>query len=162
MVGASPRLRLDPGWLYVAAGLALCAAAVLVPAQRKLEAMRDQERRLADQAALGRARLEAHADFLRQLQEKDPRLIRRLAAAQLNLVPAGETPVLVASSRADPVTKWIEDGLPRPGAAASGSPPRRTLLARLTGGRGRLWLIAAGMVAIFTGLLVDGRGAKPP
>jgi hypothetical protein len=146
-------MRLDAGWLYVLAGLALCAAGILVPARRDLEDLRHQRDRLADERAIGDERVEAYETFLRMLEDDDPALIRRLAAAQLNLVPADETPVLMAASRTATVTKWIDqevrDRQPAP------TPPAETLLGRLVGGPGRLWVLGAGVVVVFVGLLLD-------
>jgi hypothetical protein len=146
-------IRLDAGWLYVVAGLCLCAAAILVPAQRDLEGLRRQRDRLADEKAVGEARLDAYRSFLRQLEREDPPIIRRLAAAQLNLVPAGETPVLLAASRTATVSEWIEGNVRV--SRRQPKPPPETLLSRLVEGRLRLWVLAGGMVIVFMGLLLD-------
>ena len=132
----TPTIRLDAGWLYVLAGLALCAAGILVPARRDLEDLRRQRDRLADERAIGDERAHAYETFLRLLEEDDPALIRRLAAAQLNLVPADETPVLMAASRTATVTKWIDENVQTWRAEVEPAPV--TLLGRLVGGRGRL------------------------
>ena len=57
---------------------------------------------------------------------------------------------LVASSD----TSWIDETVPAPSTAAHASTP--TLLDRLTSGRGRLWFIAGGVLAVFAGLMLDG------
>ncbi|MHC4103217.1 MAG: hypothetical protein ACYSW1_20320, partial [Planctomycetota bacterium] len=148
-----PTIRLDAGWLYILAGLALCAAGIPVPARRDLEDLRRQLDRLADERAISDARLHAYGSFLHLLNEDDPALIRRLAAAQLNLVPADEKPVLMAASRTATVTNWIDENIqPR---AVVAEPAPVTLLGRLVGGRGRLWVLAAGIVVVFVGLLLD-------
>jgi hypothetical protein len=149
----TPTIRLDAGWLYVLAGLALCAAGILVPARRDLEDLRRQRDRLADERAIGDERLHAYETFLHLLDEDDPSLIRRLAAAQLNLVPADEKPVLMAASRTATVTKWIDENVQTRRAEVAPAP--ETLLGRLVGGRGRLWVLAAGVVVVFVGLLLD-------
>jgi hypothetical protein len=149
----TPTIRLDAGWLYVLAGLALCTAGILVPARRDLEDLRRQRNALADERAIGDERVHAYETFLRLLEEDDPALIRRLAAAQLNLVPADETPVLMAASRTATVTKWIDQEVRARQPALA--PPPETLLGRLVGGRGRLWVLAVGIVVVFVGLLLD-------
>jgi hypothetical protein len=149
----TPTIRLDAGWLYVLAGLALCAAGVLVPARRDLEDLRCQRDALADERSIGDERVHAYETFLRLLEEDDPALIRRLAAAQLNLVPADETPVLMAASRTATVTKWIDENVQTRRAEVAPAPV--TLLGRLVGGRGRLWVLGAGIVVVFVGLLLD-------
>ena len=45
-------VRIDPGWLFVIAGLAICVAAVLVPAQRDLHELRWEMLRGADDSVL--------------------------------------------------------------------------------------------------------------
>jgi hypothetical protein len=148
-----PRIRIGAGWLYVLAGLGLCAAGMLVPARADLEDLRRQRDRLAGEKAIAEERVAAYESFLRLLEADDPALIRRLAAAQLNLVPEGETPVLMAASRTATVTDWIDGNVRAEPAAAA--PPRDTLLSRLVGGPGRLWVLAAGVVVVFVGLLLD-------
>jgi hypothetical protein len=148
-----PRIRIGAGWLYVLAGVGLCAAGILVPARSDLDHLRRQRDRLADEKAIAQERVEAYESFLRLLEADDPALIRRLAAAQLNLVPDGDTPVLMAASRTATVTDWIDGNVrARPNAAP---PPRDTMLSRLVGGPGRLWVLAAGVVVVFVGLLLD-------
>jgi hypothetical protein len=143
---------LDPGWLFVAAGLAACAAGILAPARTDLDVSRRQLRRLLDEKAAGEARLAAHDAFLRQLDQRDPALLRRLAASQLNLVPADQSPLLMAPSARWSIPSWIE---PRIAPRAEALPPP-TMLSRLTAGRARLWFMGAGVLAVFAGLLLDG------
>ncbi len=145
------RWCLDPGWLFVVAGLALCASVMLIPAQLDVEALRAQRSELVRQHQAASAQVRAHESFLVELRRADPSVIRRLAAAQLNLLPAGATPVLVASSREAPVGDWIAANVPVT-PARRGLPPD-TWLTRLTGERFRLWVLAGGLLAVFMGLL---------
>ena len=142
-------------WLFVAAGLTLCVAGVLIPAQRSLHDLGGQLARIEHLHALGREGIEAHERFLDRLRQRDPSLIRRLAAAQLNLMPAGDTPLLVANSSRATVTDWIGRSVP-PGTIRV-APPARTWLIRLTEGTCRLWVLGFGVLIVFVGLLVDGR-----
>ncbi len=153
MLRHTPKIRLDTGWLYVIAGLALCAAGILVPARRDLENLRRQRDRLTDERAIGEQRRDAYETFLQLLADDDPALLRRLAAAQLNLVPADDTLVLVAASRTATVTDWI-DGNVRAQRREPKAPPD-TLLDRLVGGPRRLWVLAGGVLVVFVGLLLD-------
>jgi hypothetical protein len=137
--------RIDPGWLFVAAGLTLCVVGVLIPAQQSLGELH----------ARGQDGIEAHERFLERLGDRDPAVIRRLAAAQLNLTPAGDTPVLVASSRRSTVMDWIGRSVVR--ASVTAAPATRSWLTALTDGTRRLWVLGVGVVLVFVGLLVDGR-----
>lgn len=147
------RTSLDPGWLFVLAGLAVCVASVLVPAQSDLAALRRQHDRLLHQRRIGEARLAARRRFLDQLERGEPQLVRRLAAAQLNLAPADGVPLLVAASRDRTVTDWIDESITAP-APPPDRAPDETLLSRLTGGRHRVWLLAGGIMSMFIGLLI--------
>ncbi len=152
-IGSS--FRLDPGWLFVAAGLTLCVAGVLIPAQRSLHDLSGQLTRIEHLHALGRDGIEAHQTFLERLRQRDPSVFRRLAAAQLNLMPAGDTALLVATSSRATVTDWIGRSVaPGPVAAAT---PARSWLTSLTEGTRRLWVLGFGVLLVFVGLLVDGR-----
>jgi hypothetical protein len=152
-----PLFRVDPGWLFIAAGLALCAAVVIVPAQQDLFTLRRQLDELHAQERLGNERLRIHVDVLTELEQPNAGLTRRLAAAQLNLVPATDRPVFLTSQEGMGVTDWIDAGV------QVDHPPARqwpdTALSRLAGGPHRLWLLGAGMVCAFIGLLL-GPGAR--
>lgn len=161
MRASRPLLRLDAGWLFLAAGLAMCVTGLLVPAQEELEALSAQRDRLLEQELAMQARLKAHSDFLDDLDRADPSLVRRLAASQLNLTRADERPVLLATSANRPVTAWID-------AAVPSEPPqhhehRRSWLSRLAGGPARLWLLGAGILCVFISLIHDLRlpGTEP-
>jgi hypothetical protein len=152
----APLFRLDAGWLFVAAGLAVCAAGVLLPAQGDLRALHQQLEKLRTEESRAYSRLKAYNDFLDQLDEEDPALVRRLAASQLNIVPARDRPVLLSTAQIAPVTNWIE------ATVTYEPPPMRQLpdstLGRLANGPFRLWLFAGGIMCVFIGLLM-GPGA---
>lgn len=145
--------RLDPGWLFVLAGLALCSAGILIPAQSDLRAINDHLQDMREAEVVAASRVRAHQDFLVDLERQDPALIRRLAAAQLNLVPQGETPLLVTPSVHATVTDWIDATV----RVDRDEPPtqRESILSRLSRGPERVWLLAAGALSLFVGLLID-------
>jgi hypothetical protein len=152
-----PLFRPDPGWLFIIAGLTLCAAGILLPAQFGLQALRRQLALLQQEEDLAYARLKAHLDFLDDFDRGDSALVRRMAATQLNLMPAGDVPVLLAARRPMAPTDWIDATVrvdPRPP-----EPTRDSTLSRWATGRDRLWLFAAGAFSVFVGLLLDP--AKP-
>ncbi|MDY7110226.1 MAG: hypothetical protein SYC29_16475 [Planctomycetota bacterium] len=148
---ADPTAWLDPGWLFVIAGLAMCAAAILVPAQSDLARLRRQLAELRDEETMLAERLRAHAAFLDDLHEADPALVKRLAAAQLNLVPHGERPVLMVRSTSASVGDWIESTV-RAGRIERPERPA-SVLSRLTDARRRLWVLGGSIFCVFVGLL---------
>jgi len=148
-----PLFQLDPGWLFVLAGLGVCAAGVLLPAQTDLESLQRQVAQLRSEEVQAYARLKAHADFMDQMDQANPGLIRRLAAAQLNIVPQGDTPVLLSNVDTAPVTNWIDNTVQvdiRPPKAMPSSK-----LSRLANGPNRLWMFGCGIMAVFVGLMLS-------
>jgi hypothetical protein len=152
-----PLFRFDPGWLFIAAGLALCAAGVLLPAQADLHALRMQLEQLRNEESQAYARLRAHSDFMDQVDRADPALIRRLAATQLNMVPEGDKPVLLTASLTVPVTHWIESAV-----QVDIRPPKPAPISKLSeiaNGEHRLWLFGGGIMVVFIGLVL-GPGTR--
>lgn len=148
-----PLFRFDPGWLFVIAGLAICAAGILLPAQGDLQALQRQVTQLQSEEAHAYARLRAHSNFTDQVDRADPALIRRLAAAQLNLVRAGDTPILLAASETSPVTDWIDATVNRD--IRPPKPAATSTLSQLANGPYRLWLFAGGIMSVFVGLMLS-------
>jgi hypothetical protein len=153
-----------PGWLFVIAGAAACAAGVLVPAAHDLREVRLNEARL--QAALDHMerRVEAYLSFIDQVEARDPVLLRRLAATQLNLAPAGERLILDGGARLARVNEWIESAAGTqsgPEVTASAARPL-TMLERVALGPQRLWFLAAGVLCLFIGLVIDFRVRPAP
>lgn len=141
----------DPGWLFVLAGLVLVASAALVPATYDLWVMRTQLRHLDAQERENGLRLDAYSKFVAALDAADPQLVRRLAASQLNLVPRGERPVIVAATAGQTPIEWADAAVPDVRATVDPFPD--SLLSRLTLGRKALWIAGAGAMCIFLGLL---------
>ncbi len=143
----------DPGWLFVLCGLALCGAGILLPAERDLSVqLRQLEQMRAEEAALC-ARQDAYHEFLGQLEAQDPALLRRLAASQLNLIPAGGEVLLVSARRDAGVADWIDAAVSAP--APPLPPPSETALGRLTTGPARLWVLGGAVLSVFVGLLLE-------
>jgi hypothetical protein len=156
----APLFRPDAGWLFVAAGLAVCAAGVILPAQGDFKTLQQQLDTLRTEESRAYARLKAYNDFLDELDEEDPALVRRLAASQLNIVPASDRPVLLSTAQIAPVTNWIE-------ATVSYDPPAvrplpDSTLSKLANGPLRLWLFAGGIMCVFMGLLMGTSNARRP
>jgi len=152
---------IDAGWLFIIAGLAVCAATLLIPAQQDLHSVTLQRAQLQAHSMASTRRMAAYDTVLDGLQQQDPVVMKRLASNQLNLLPEGETPLLLDASTSDgSLDDWVQkttrqDPAPPPLA-------RDTVLARLSSGPYRTVMIAAGIFSIFLGLLGPGRGEKSP
>lgn len=146
----------DPGWLFLLAGVALIGATVLIPAADDLR----HAQYLRDAAVQIKAhrdeRIEGYEQYLEAVKSQDRSLVMSLAASQLNQIPADRAPI-----------PGMSDGTPRALTNASVFPaleppplalPERvevdSLLKRLaTGETTRLWLIAAGAAFVLIGVL---------
>jgi hypothetical protein len=154
----APLFQIDPGWLFTIAGLAVMVSAALLPAELDLHDLRQQRASIAAREAWNRERLAAYDRFLSELDRRDPSLLRRLAASQLNLMPKGEQPLLMATSIEHTVSDWIEATVPA--IEFQPQPAPDTLLARLADGQRRLWLMVGGAMSVFLGLVL-GFGVSP-
>jgi hypothetical protein len=161
--------RLDPGLLFVAAGLVMCAAAVLLPAQRDLHELQQQLRELQRQDELMQAKLRVTAEVRRELERGDPLVHRRLATSQLNLAPAGDTPIVLVMSQQPGLTQWIDARARRErggrgergGRSAVPTPSAwpDSRLSRLLSGPHRLHILGGSVLCVFIGLLLGTSAA---
>jgi hypothetical protein len=153
----APISYLDPGWLYLLAGIALLAATVLIPAMDELaeaRAQRDRALALEQHRVL---RLGRYRDYLEALDRQEPSLVMALAASQLKQIPQGRSLIL------EPPDVFAGGGSASASVFAGLEPPALTLperqkvdsiLARwTTDDRSRTWLIAGGAVCLLMGLL---------
>ena len=154
-----PLFRIDPGWPFVLAGLALLIAGVLIPAQRELHELRGQQKLVEANEVRLYARLESYDRFLNDLRAGDPDLVRRLAIAQLNIVPKGEQSLLLTPGLNQTVAQWIDESVPP--VTLQPEPYPDTLLGRLALGPKRLWLLAAAAFLLFVGLLIGPDPVRP-
>lgn len=159
-----PLVQLDPGWLFLLAGLAVCAAGMLLPASDELRTLRDQKRHLDTELHYASDRLHAYSTFLDAMDRDDPTLLRRLAASQLNLIPADETAVVLGPGRHSTVEEWVERTVAFNAPAPTPWPETRLRL--LGTGPWRLWMIGGGVLAVFVGLMLGpsvspNRGPDP-
>lgn len=152
MSRTAPLFRFDPGWLFTLAGLAVMVASALLPAERDLHELRQQLAALEFREAYNTQRLQAYDRFMKDLTARDPALLRRLAASQLNLMPDDVEPLLMATSIESTVSDWIEATVPQ--ETFEPTPPPDTLLTRLADGPRRLWLMGGGAVVVFVGLVM--------
>ncbi|MFM7809960.1 MAG: hypothetical protein ACKPEA_18835, partial [Planctomycetota bacterium] len=77
----APLFRLDPGWLFTVAGLAVMVVSALLPAERDLHELRQQLAAIEVRESWNEQRLAAYDRFMRDVAQRDPALVRRLAAS---------------------------------------------------------------------------------
>lgn len=152
-----PLALIEPGWLFLIAGLGLLAATLLIPAFDDLHEVRWQRDRALAVEAHRVQRLERYGEYLGALEREEPALILSLAASQLNQIPAGRAAILDAPLDASSNASVFAGLEPAPARL----PERRrvgSLLERLaTGERTRPWLFAVAGVCLLVGVLPRAR-----
>ncbi len=152
MSDTRPLFEIDPGWPFLLAGLGLVFGAVVLPEQAKLHQGEQQLAQMERMITHADAVASAYDEFGERMKAGDSALLRRLAVSQLNLLPAGEVPLVRAESSAVPITTWVEGSVP--GNDFVAEPFRDSLLARWSLGRTRLWVMGGGVMCIFLGLMM--------
>ncbi|MEO1007194.1 MAG: hypothetical protein AAFX79_01350 [Planctomycetota bacterium] len=146
---------IDAGWPLLVAGLALVAAVVLVPAHESLRQTRFERDKLLAMDAQGRERVRRLARYLAALERGEPGLVRSLAFDQMRLIPEGRTPLLPPAPLG-PVD--VFDALDPPPVTVPAVQPIDSMLGRWALDRGlRPWLLAAGAMMAFVGVLPQSR-----
>lgn len=144
---------LDPGWLFLAAGLALLGAVLIIPAQddlREAEFLRD--RALAIEAHR-QSRLDRYQEYIAALDRQEPSLVVALAASQLNEIPADRSP-LIEDHEAATASASVFPALEPPPLVLPERAKVDSMLQRWsTDDRSRLWLIAGGAFCVLLGLM---------
>lgn len=152
---------IDPGWLFLLAGLAILGATMLIPASDDLTAIRFQRERALAIEAHRVARLSRYEEYLAALDTREPSLVLSLAASQLNEIPEGLAPIpgqrghgaMGATSDASVFPSLEPPALTLPELQQSPS-----MLERWVTGDQRLWLIVAGAACVLMGLLPASGG----
>jgi hypothetical protein len=158
----TPLVRLDPGWLFLLAGLAVLAATVLIPAYDDLAQARWQRDRALAIEQHRVQRLERYGAYLDALDRRDESVVLSLAAEQLNKVPVGRQPLLPPAdpgTRSASVFPMLE---PEPLRLPTVQAQDSTLARLATGDRTRLWLIAGGALCVLLGVLPPAAGQSEP
>lgn len=153
---------LDPGWLFLIAGVALVGATVLLPALDDLGEVRAQRDRALALERHRLARLENHQQYLAALEREEPALVKALAATQLNKIPEDRALVLeppgMLSDPSGSIAASPLAGLePGPLVLPERTPVRSTLHRLTTEPGTRPWVMAAGMLLILLGVLPKSR-----
>lgn len=163
---SQPLFRLDPGWLFLIAGLVTLSLTVLIPAQHDLDIALWQRERAAAIERHRQERIDHYAAYLKALDQSDDAVTLSLAATQLNMSPVNLVP-LPGQVTQDP-TGVSASIFPHLEPAPPALPPkpvvsaRSSTLARWTiNDRSRLWMLAAGVLCVLIGLLPGARAAAP-
>lgn len=158
----SPPVVIDPGWLFLLAGLGLLAATVLVPAaEDRARAAWHRDRALAVEAHR-QARLDRYQEYLSALEAGEPSLVLALAEKQLNQIPADRALVPGERSTAnDGASVFVS--LEPPPLVLPEYTAGDSMLARWTrGGMSRVLLLAGGAICVLLGLLPASRPGHEP
>ena len=150
-----------PGWLFLAAGLALLALVLLTPAwlnHRDLAWQRDLMRLQVQQME---RQAQRYADFHDALAAEEPVLLQRLALMQLGLTPADKTPLWMGGRDSAAVDAWLAQPLPRVGVDVPAPRPIDSRLTRLTTGLPRTLLITAALACVLAGVWATPTGSIP-
>jgi hypothetical protein len=145
--------------MMLISGLALIAAALILPAQADLRRAKIDRDVAAALYAWRQAHLDNHRAFADRLESPDDPLLFSLVTTQLNMIPASSEPVL---SGMDPQA-IADSASPFPALLPVYQPPVvqhpfESILMKWTAHpRGRLLLLAGGMLLVFLGVLPASR-----
>lgn len=149
---------LDPGWLFLAAGLGILAASVLVPASEGLRRATWLRERAQLVEAHRQQRLARYEEYLAALDTQDPALVAALAESQLNQIPQSRDPV-PGQFRSTRGTLAVFPALEPPPLVLPEYHESNSTLSRWTADpTSRMWLLLGGAVSVLIGLLPASRG----
>lgn len=152
---------IDPGWLFLLAGLGLLASTLLIPAVEDLHHARWLRDRALAIEAQRKERIGRYQEFVSALDRRDPDLVLTLAAGQLHQIPVDRA-VIPGTHDSRLASASIYPALePPPLRIAERRPVESTLERLATGERSRLWLIAGGALCVLLGLLPATRRRGP-
>lgn len=156
----APGPLLDPGWLFLVAGVILLSAVILLPAQADLDEAKLYLARVHAAEAHRAERLANYHRYLAAVNSGDDRVIRSLAAMQLNQAPEGQE-LLMPGDQGNPSgarDASVFGALEPPTLVMPQAAKNPSLLERwATDSRSRLWLIGAGALCLLIGLLPPAR-----
>jgi len=154
---ASPAALIDPGWLFMVAGIMVLSATVLIPAKDDL----DQARWLRNRGLVIERertdRLARYREYAEAVEGEAPSLVMSLAASQLHQIPADRKPIPGLTPAADAPASVFPALEPEPLTLTERRRPDSALYRWTTNERARMWLIAGGAFLVLIGLLPPGR-----
>lgn len=159
-----PLIPLDHGWLFLAPGLVILCATILIPALKDVDDAKWQRDRVLAIEQHRLKRLQNYIDYLDAVDRGDESVVLSLVATQLNMIPEEALPIEPASEPGRTNASVFPELEPAP-LKLLDAPPRSddSLLTRMaTGERSRLWLIVLGAIALLVGLLASPSGRRQP
>ncbi|MCC6660235.1 MAG: hypothetical protein IT437_05045 [Phycisphaerales bacterium] len=158
----APIADLDPGWLFLLAGIGIIAATVLIPALDELSAARVQRDRAIALYENRADRNTRYQTYLTALGEEQPSLVAALAATQLNQIPVDRQLVLEPPDPATASASVFPALEPPPPTLPEWAPSNSVLHRLATGQHSRTWLIAAGGLCLLLGVLPAEHSERKP
>ncbi len=153
-----PSRILDPGWLFLAAGLAALAATVLIPATEDLRRARWQRDRALLFEQHRAERIARYEEFLAAVESREPSLVLALAERQLNRIPEDRGAVVTGDRELTADVSVFPSLEPPPITLPEFRPSESTLGRWTTDNRSRVWLLLAGSVSVLIGLFPASHG----
>ena len=152
----------DPGWLFIIVGLVILSSGILLPAWRENQLLdhRLEQSRLAESRVQERL---AHSTVMLDQLRTDQDVVRRVARADLNVVAAGDEPVLRDLASPSDVLQWLDAS-----AKQTDSGNLKTMevhmaqsrLELLATGPRRLWFLGAGVMCLCMGLVMSPAASR--
>lgn len=153
----APIAEIDPGWLFLLAGVGVIAATVLLPAFDELNEARWQRDRAVALQQHRAERNRRYSEYLAALEREEPSLVAALAATQLNQIPVGRALILEPPDPATASASVFPDLEPPPAVLPEWEPPKSVLHRLATGERTRTWLLAGAGLCLLLGVLPAAR-----
>lgn len=154
---ASSRPLIDPGWLFLAAGLGLLACVVIIPAQVDIAQAVAQRDRVHAAEVHREQRIARYAEFMGAIEAQEPMLIRSLAETQLNQIPADRGAIIPSGESAAGDASVFPALEPEPLVLPESTREVSRLERWCTEPGTRRWLILAGALCVLVGLLPAAR-----
>ncbi len=154
----------DPGWLFLAAGLAVLGAAVIIPAYEEAAEVRFKRERAVAVEKHRESRIARYEEFLGAVDSRVPSLVESLAATQLNQIPTERAALPVGVPRGNGDASVFPALEPEPLVLPEREKSPSRLERLVSDESTRKWVIVAGAVCVLIGLLPAAResGEKAP
>ncbi|MFO0784897.1 MAG: hypothetical protein U0573_01000 [Phycisphaerales bacterium] len=154
---------IDPGWLFILAGLTLLLSSALIPAAEQVRQARWQRDRALLVEQHRAERIKRYEEFTAALETGEKSLVMSLAASQLNQIPADRVPIGVGTVKGgytdiNAGSASVFPNLePDPIELPEYQPFQSTLSKMVTEEKTRPWILVVGAVLVLAGLLPASR-----